>query len=171
MFINNSVYGLNHSRTIVHQTPRHTHHASLRQRQSYRTYHNARPLRRPAVDLAPTDRMSSTKHFLRRRFNEPHALNRRITDCNHNNVQQLLIQRWKVPLWAVIGEKLGTRLNRHIGASTCTTPLPPRPPCFWMRKYEHMTSRYVIGLDAKAHVGLLDRLHVAHKNNTEIKLI
>ena len=30
---------------------------------------------------------------------------------------------------------------------------------------------YNIGLDAKAQVGLLDRLHVAHKNNTKIKTI
>jgi len=27
------------------------------------------------------------------------------------------------------------------------------------------------GLDAKAHVGLLDRLHVARKNNTKIETI
>jgi len=29
----------------------------------------------------------------------------------------------------------------------------------------------MIGLDAKVHVGLFNRLHVAHKNNTKIEMI
>ena len=30
---------------------------------------------------------------------------------------------------------------------------------------------YNIGLDAKVHVGLFNRLHVTHKNNTKVEMI
>jgi len=39
------------------------------------------------------------------------------------------------------------------------------------KKSKSIKYTYNIGLDAKAHVGLLDRLHVAHKNYTKIKMI
>jgi len=39
------------------------------------------------------------------------------------------------------------------------------------KKSKSIKNTYNIVLDAKAHVRLLDRLHVAHKNNNKIEMI
>ena len=47
------------------------------------------------------------------------------------------------------------------------------PLCIQRKHKKSKSIKYThnIGLDAKAHVGLLDCLHVAHKNNTKTEMI
>jgi len=40
-----------------------------------------------------------------------------------------------------------------------------------INRANQIKNTYNIGLDAKVHVGLFNRLHVAHKNNTNVEII
>ena len=40
-----------------------------------------------------------------------------------------------------------------------------------LNRANQFKNTYNIGLDAKVHVGLFNRLHVTHKNNTKVEMI
>ena len=63
-----------------------------------------------------------------------------------------------------------------LSASNIFTKFRRGPPCGgakyrWGYKNLSIFYQYNIGLDAKVHVGLFNRLHVTHKNNTKVEMI
>ena len=61
--------------------------------------------------------------------------------------------------------------------STSFHPSSPSSIIYLSKTSKHVNranqfkNTYNIGLDAKVHVGLFNRLHVTHKNNTKIEMI